>query len=405
MAKIDKKSKTNKKNGTKKSPLNKTTRKIRKYKKRGGDIFKKEKKGRKTIFNFNALNKNFNCTRNLGSDAKAALERILYYFRNNVVNMTEIKITEKTRLRINKDRQENNYIEKERKQILKDYPQLRNNTSNRVGTGTNFLTNLAAFANIGGSNDIPPLLVSEKNTSVEFADIISAYNKALDHLISDDGYYDCITDYLTKHFKKEPRKDITSIKLVIDYRQKEKKNLDINSIYKINNKFNTLIEKVKNPHKSNEEISDAVTTQKENEQEAAYIQELNKVIKSHQKHADAIENSLVNHNFEKINNMYTKACNFSVTKDDIRKYKTVFNEYDSNWNNNNWEIYYKRELNIKNGKGEIIHPLEPLLYKRILESHELTYLIEGYIFQTLKKYGGEFIFQRDKAAWGDSCNT
>ena len=404
MAKIDKKSKTNKKNGTKKSPLNKTTRKIRKYKKRGGDIFKKEKKGKKKIFN--AINKKLNCTRNLGSDAKAALERILFYFRNDIKDMTDIRITEKTRLRINKDREYIESVFKPRKKKSEGNPNLQNNASNnRVGTGSNFLSNLAALANIGGSNDIPPVLVSEKNTSVEIADIISAYDKALDHLISDDGYYDCITDYLTKHFKKEPRKDIRSIKLDIDYRKKEKKYLNINSINNINNKFRTLIEKVKNPHKSDEEISDAVTTQKENEQEAAYIQELNKVIKSHQKHADAIENSLVNHNFEKINNMYTKACNFSVTKDDIRKYKTVFNEYDSNWNNNNWEIYYKRELNIKNGKGEIIHPLEPLLYKRILESHELTYLIEGYIFQTLKKYGGEFIFQRDKAAWGDSCNT
>lgn len=401
MAKIDKKSKTNKKNGTKKSPLNKTTRKIRKYKKRGGDVFKKEKKGRKTIFN--ALNKKFNCTRKLGSDAKVALKRILFYFRNYTTNMTNIKITEKTRLIIEQDRINHNKV------IIQGSnksPNLRNNKSNnRVGTGSNFLTNLAAFANIGGSNDIPPVLVSENDTSVEIADIISAYDEALDHLISDDGYYDCITDYLTKHFKKEPRKDIISIKLDIDYHKKEKKNLNINSINNINNKFKTLIEKVKNPHKSDEEISDDVTTQNENEQEAAYIKELNKVIQSHKKHADAITNILVNNNFEKINNMDTKDCNFSVTKDNIRDYKNVFNNYDSNWKNNKWEIYYKRELNIKNGKGEVIHPLEPLLYKRILESHELTYLIDGDIKRTLEKYGGEFIFHRDKAAWGDSCNT
>lgn len=401
MAKIDKKSKTNKKNGTKKSPLNKTTRKIRKYKKRGGDVFKKENKGRKTIFN--ALNKKFNCTRKLGSDAKVALKRILFYFRNYTTNMTNIKITEKTRLIIEQDRINHNKV------IIQGSnksPNLRNNKSNnRVGTGSNFLTNLAAFANIGGSNDIPPVLVSENDTSVEIADIISAYDEALDHLISDDGYYDCITDYLTKHFKKEPRKDIISIKLDIDYHKKEKKNLNINSINNINNKFKTLIEKVKNPHKSDEEISDDVTTQNENEQEAAYIKELNKVIQSHKKHADAITNILVNNNFEKINNMDTKDCNFSVTKDNIRDYKNVFNNYDSNWKNNKWEIYYKRELNIKNGKGEVIHPLEPLLYKRILESHELTYLIDGDIKRTLEKYGGEFIFHRDKAAWGDSCNT
>ena len=404
MAKIDKKSKTNKKNGTKKSPLNKTTRKIRKYKKRGGDVFKKEKKGRKTIFN--ALNKKFNCTRKLGSDAKVALKRILFYFRNNIKGMTDIRITEKTRLRIDKDR---GYIEpvfKPRKKRSEGNPNLQNNASNnRVETGSNFLSNLAALANIGGSNDIPPVLVSENDTSVEIADIISAYDEALDHLISDDGYYDCITDYLTKHFKKEPRKDIISIKLDIDYRKKEKKNLNINSINNINNKFKTLIEKVKNPHKSDEEISDDVTTQNENEQEAAYIKELNKVIQSHKKHADAITNILVNNKFEKINNMDTKDCNFSVTKDNIRDYKNVFNNYDSNWKNNKWEIYYKRELNIKNGKGEVIHPLEPLLYKRILESHELTYLIDGDIKRTLEKYGGEFIFHRDKAAWGDSCNT
>lgn len=404
MAKIDKKSKTNKKNGTKKSPLNKTTRKIRKYKKRGGDVFKKEKKGRKTIFN--ALNKKFNCTRKLGSDAKVALKRILFYFRNDIKDMTDIRITEKTRLRINKDREYIESVFKPRKKRSEGNPNLQNNASNnRVGTGSNFLSNLAALANIGGSNDIPPVLVSENDTSVEIADIISAYDEALDHLISDDGYYDCITDYLTKHFKKEPRKDIISIKLDIDYHKKEKKNLNINSINNINNKFKTLIEKVKNPHKSDEEISDDVTTQNENEQEAAYIKELNKVIQSHKKHADAITNILVNNNFEKINNMDTKDCNFSVTKDNIRDYKNVFNNYDSNWKNNKWEIYYKRELNIKNGKGEVIHPLEPLLYKRILESHELTYLIDGDIKRTLEKYGGEFIFHRDKAAWGDSCNT
>jgi hypothetical protein len=338
----------------------------------------------------------------LDKNAATAIKRILFYFRNDIKDMIEIKITEKTRLSIIED---NEKEEKERKKILKEYPHLPNNTSNRVGTGSNFFTNLAALANIGGSNDIPPALVSEKNPSVEFKDIISAYDIALDHLISDDGYYDCITDYLTKHFKKEPRKDITSIKLAIQYRKNEGQNLDIKSIKNINNKFRTLIEKVKNPHKSDEEISDDVTTQNENEQEAAYIKELNKVIQSHKKHADAITNILVNNKFEKINNMDTKDCNFSVTKDNIRDYKNVFNNYDSNWKNNKWEIYYKRELNIKNGKGEVIHPLEPLLYKRILESHELTYLIDGDIKRTLEKYGGEFIFHRDKAAWGDSCNT
>ena len=390
MAKIDKKSKTHKKNGTKKSPLNKTTRKIRKYKKRGGNIFKKEKIGRKKFFN--AIDKNFNCTRNLGSDAKAALERILYYFRNDIKDMTKITIEEKTRLKIDDDIKHNNFLDKTRKKILKEYPQLRNNTSNRVGTGSNFLTNLAALANIGGSNDIPPLLVSEKNTSVEFADIISAYNKALDHLISDDGYYDCITDYLTKHFKKEPRKDIEDIKLKIKYL----KNYEYikNSIYGINTKFKTLIEKVKNPHKSDQEISDVVITQRENERNAYEVDKLNKEIDSYNGDTENLEDSLVSNNFEKINNMDTKACNFSVTKETIRNNIDVFNNYDSNWKNNNWQVYYKKGLDY--GLGE-------LLYSREFKSQELTGLIK-YIYQTLKKSGGEFIFQRDKA-WADTCNT